>query len=154
MKIQWFLPLIGLLFLTFSGCGGDEEEGPDQLALDIEAIDQFLEENNLSAEEHESGLRYRILNSGNGDRPAVTDVITVSYEGRLMTNGNIFDESENLTFPLNQLIAGWQIGIPLISPGGRIILYIPSTLAYGSRQVGSIPPNSNLIFEITLIGIQ
>jgi len=75
--------------------------------------------------------------------------VVVNYVGKL-TNGTIFDSGNNVSFSLGGLITGWQEGIPLIAPGGSITLYLPPSLAYGSRATGSIPANSNLIFKIDL----
>jgi len=72
-----------------------------------------------------------------------------------LIDGTTFDQtgSSAVTFQLGQLISGWQLGLPLIKPGGKIKLYLPPTLGYGSRTVGSIPANSILIFEISLVAI-
>jgi FKBP-type peptidyl-prolyl cis-trans isomerase FkpA len=74
----------------------------------------------------------------------------VKYTGRL-TNGSVFDSSTGATFALANLITGWQQGIPYIGKGGKITLYLPPSLGYGSQASGSIPANSILIFEIELI---
>ena len=139
---------IGLLFL--SSCSDDETVAPtitieEQFENDQALIDQYLATNNLPHEiEEATGLRYHIVNQGNENMPTRSDDVNVNYEGRLMTNGTVFDSGEEVIFPLNALITGWQIGIPLIGEGGEIILYIPSGYAYGTASVGSIPPNSNL----------
>jgi FKBP-type peptidyl-prolyl cis-trans isomerase FkpA len=83
------------------------------------------------------------------------------YKGYL-TNGKVFDQTGTtsnheagtpVTFTLNQLISGWQLGLPLIKPGGKIILYLPASLGYGPYGQGSIPGNAALIFEITLVSV-
>jgi FKBP-type peptidyl-prolyl cis-trans isomerase len=77
----------------------------------------------------------------------------VHYHG-YFTNGQVFDSSvdrgERSTFNLNQVIRGWQEGIPLFSRGGQGILLIPSRLAYGNNPRGGIPASSVLIFEVEL----
>mgnify|MGYP006246716607 FL=1 len=80
--------------------------------------------------------------------------VTVVYVGKL-TDGTIFDQSNLLgaTFPLANVIQGWQEGIPLFREGGSGMLLIPSSLGYGSQSVGNIPANSVLIFEISLIHV-
>ena len=76
----------------------------------------------------------------------------------MFTNGNIFDQTEAnpATFLLGNLILGWKLGLPLIKPGGSIILYLPPSLAYGDNPDprSGIPPNSVLIFEIKLVSVQ
>ena len=95
-----------------------------------------------------------VNNTGNGDVPDINSIVTVAYKGTL-TDGTIFDQSgtSGATFPLSNVIQGWQEGIPLYSEGGSGILLIPSALGYGSQAVGSIPANSVLIFEVTLLNV-
>jgi FKBP-type peptidyl-prolyl cis-trans isomerase FkpA len=96
-------------------------------------------------------LHYIIKAPGSGDAfPSLASDITINYKGYLL-DGTVFDENTNITFALNRLIRGWQQGIPLIKPGGEIMLLIPSELGYGANRSGSIPGNSVLIFEIDLI---
>ncbi|MDZ7806286.1 MAG: FKBP-type peptidyl-prolyl cis-trans isomerase [Gracilimonas sp.] len=167
----YFKAVLAALFLTIivisSGCFSDTETcnyelnlaGVDesQLEEDIAAIDAYLAENNIEdVQEHSSGLRYVINESGSGKTAELCSQVTVNYQGQLMSDGTIFDQSQSpVTFPLRNLIYGWQIGIPLIQSGGSTTFYIPSVYAYGSRGSGeSIPPNANLIFEIDLISVQ
>jgi FKBP-type peptidyl-prolyl cis-trans isomerase len=99
-------------------------------------------------------LFYVIENEGTGAAPTVCNNISVTYEGKL-TNGNTFDKAESpVVFNLSQLITGFKNGIPLIKVGGRIRLYVPPSLGYGSSQTGSIPPNSVLVFTVNLVGLQ
>ncbi|MAO65546.1 MAG: hypothetical protein CL666_11155 [Balneola sp.] len=158
-----FLPTLAIVVLLISGCFPDNNCDLDpnlnvsesQLQADIEAIETYLEENNIDAQVHSSGLRYVINEPGDGDKPTLCDQVTVRYEGRLMSDGSVFDGTDQArAFGLNRLITGWQIGIPLIEKGGSITLYIPSVYGYGSRGSGdTIPPNSNLIFDIELAGV-
>lgn len=148
MKV--FLVIVGLFALA--GCIRDDEviTAKERLEMDVVAIDNHLAVNNIQAQAHPSGLRYVVHEAGSGKTPAVTDVINIDYEGRLLTSGTVFD-SGNGEWPLNQLIQGWQIGLPLIQEGGEITLYIPSGLAYGEFSPSpAIPPHSNLIFDVTL----
>lgn len=75
----------------------------------------------------------------------------VNYLGRL-TNGDVFDQGNGVEFALSKLVIGWQEGIPLIGAGGKIKLYLPPSLAYGSQAVSGIPANSILVFDIDLLG--
>ena len=99
-------------------------------------------------------MYYVISSTGNGEFPNINSFVTVAYKGTL-TNGTIFDQSSSsgATFPLSNVIQGWQEGIPLFSEGGSGLLLIPSALGYGSQAVGSIPENSVLIFEVTLLNV-
>lgn len=95
---------------------------------------------------------------GNGAEAAVGSSITVHYLGTLM-DGTKFDSSydrgEPITFALNpgSLIDGWIEGIPGLKEGGKRKLTIPADKAYGNRSVGTIPANSNLVFEVELIKV-
>jgi FKBP-type peptidyl-prolyl cis-trans isomerase len=84
----------------------------------------------------------------------VTDTVQVHYKGYLLETSEVFDQTTNepRRFPLNRLIPGWQLGVPLIKTGGRIILVIPSHLGYNIRtRSPKIPPNSILVFEIEVL---
>ncbi len=88
--------------------------------------------------------------SGSVVKPGAT--VTACYIGALASSGVIFDASSEhggpQTFSLNSVIEGWKLGIPGMRVGGTRELIIPSGLAYGSQKVGSIPPNSNLVFLV------
>lgn len=126
--------------------------GKDQVEIDREEILSYISDNNLDAIEDESGLFYVIDVPGGEDKPILSDDVTIEYKG-FLTNGTVFDQTDPntpRTFPLANLIQGWQIGIPKFGKGGSGTLIIPSNLGYGDRQQGSIPANSVLVFEITL----
>jgi FKBP-type peptidyl-prolyl cis-trans isomerase FklB len=105
-----------------------------------------------------SGMQYKIIQPGQGEKPKATDTVRVHYEGWLV-NGKVFDSSrkrgEPAEFPLNRVIAGWTEGLQHIAEGGTIELYIPPQLGYGDvfKQGSPIPPNSTLIFEVELLNI-
>lgn len=126
------------------------------LQADIETIDQYLVDNSIEAENHSTGLRYIIHKPGTGSRPNICNDVLVGYEGRLL-DGTVFDktaENDASRFGLQGLIKGWQVGIPQIAVGGEITLFIPSPLGYAGGAPGNIPPNSILVFDITLYDVQ
>lgn len=148
----------GLLLIGLAGCLGDDAPQlpvsfEEQLAKDVELIDQYLANNNIEAEIDSAGLRYVIIEMGDTLPPTSSDSVRVNYEGRLLSNESVFDQGSNVTFPLNRLIVGWQIGLPKIKQGGSITLYVPSVYGYGPAGAGggAIPPNANLIFEVDLL---
>lgn len=104
----------------------------------------------------ESGLQYEVLEEGDGTSPDATDTVTVHYTGTLI-DGTTFDSSrergEPVSFPLQNVIAGWTEGLQLMKEGGRIKLYLPPELAYGPGGQGSIGPNEALIFDVELISV-
>ena len=105
--------------------------------------------------ETDSGIQARrISRRGVGPRPEETDTVTIHYVGKLIT-GTEFDSSrarnQPATFPLPQLIRGWQEVVPMMRKGETWEFVIPAELAYGSRNRAPIPPNSTLLFEIELI---
>ena len=100
------------------------------------------------------GVYYKILNPGAGNQVALTDTVTVHYKGYLFENEEIFDQTKDkpATFPLNRLIKGWQLVIPLLKVGGKIKIVIPSSQAYSIRpRAARIPPNSILVFEVEVL---
>ncbi|MBP6796054.1 MAG: FKBP-type peptidyl-prolyl cis-trans isomerase [Saprospiraceae bacterium] len=127
--------------------------GPSQSEEDEDIILDYISKNKLTAIRHNSGIYYIIKTEGTGNNPTINNTVTVHYKGYL-TNGNQFDGTTTnpATFPLYNLIQGWQIGIPLIKKGGEIKLIIPSSLGYGSNSPSNaIPSNSVLVFDIQLV---
>lgn len=104
----------------------------------------------------ESGLQYRVIRQGRGDKPKANSTVKVHYTGTL-TDGTKFDSSYDrgkpAEFPVNGVIPGWQEGLQLMPVGSKYEFVIPPELGYGSRDLGSIPPNSILLFEVELLGI-
>jgi FKBP-type peptidyl-prolyl cis-trans isomerase len=121
--------------------------------------ESFMKENrkNPMIMETPSGIQYRILVAGGGERPMATDTVRVHYEGRFI-DGEVFDASrkhspEPVEFPLNRVISGWTEGVQLMPVGSTYELYIPADLAYGERGNERIPPAKMLIFVVELVGI-
>ncbi|WP_027965797.1 FKBP-type peptidyl-prolyl cis-trans isomerase [Halomonas halocynthiae] len=104
----------------------------------------------------ESGLQYRVLESGDGAMPKAGDSVEVHYEGTLI-DGTVFDSSyergEPVQFKVGQVIEGWQEALTLMSEGDTWELVIPSELAYGKHGQGPIGPNETLIFKVELLGV-
>ncbi len=106
-----------------------------------------------------SGLQYKVLKAGSGEvKPKAEDTVICHYRGTLL-DGKEFDSSytrgEPAKFALNRVIKGWTEGLQLMTVGSKWQFVIPSSIAYGENgSPPRIPPNSTLIFEIELIGIQ
>ncbi len=104
-----------------------------------------------------SGLQYEVLRPGTGARPSSFNRVKVHYHGTL-PNGTVFDSSvqrgQPATFGLNQVIAGWREGIPLMQEGAKYRFIVPPHLAYGERGMPpKIGPNQTLIFDVELIQV-
>jgi FKBP-type peptidyl-prolyl cis-trans isomerase len=106
-----------------------------------------------------SGLKYQVLKPGTGTvSPKATDTVKVHYHGTLL-NGTVFDSSvergQPISFPLNGVIPGWTEGLQLMHVGDKFKFEIPANLAYGANSPSpAIPPNSTLVFEVELLGIE
>jgi len=145
--------------LVIVACNEEDEPEVDQALVDEELILQYIDDNNLNAEEGPEGLYIVRDVEGTGASPTLNDVVVVDYEGFLL-DGTKFDSSIDrgtpAEFPLSGLIRGWQLGIPLLKEGGRATLILPSALAYGNNPPpGSpIPVNAVLVFDIELIEVR
>jgi len=125
----------------------------EQFSADTTIIESYLEANEIETEIHSSGIRFTIIEEGNGESPDETSEVEVKYTGTLV-NDVIFDQNtEGVSFPLENLIEGWQIMLPQIQEGGRIKIYMPSRYGYGTTGTTNIPPNTVLIFDIELLSI-
>jgi FKBP-type peptidyl-prolyl cis-trans isomerase FklB len=104
-----------------------------------------------------SGLQYTIIEAGSGDSPAPTDVVEVNYRGTLI-DGTEFDSSytrgKPAQFRADKVIPGWTEALQLMKKGEKWRLFIPAELAYGNRRMGSIEPNSTLIFDVELLEVK
>ena len=106
-----------------------------------------------------SGLQYKVITEGTGATPTTADTVSCHYRGTLV-NGTEFDASRKhgdqpVSFPVTGVIKGWTEALQMMKVGSKYQLFIPSELAYGEAgRPPVIPPNSALIFDIELIGIQ
>lgn len=118
------------------------------------AMVAFCVAQNITYTTDSSGILYQIITPGSSKRPNLCETISMTYKGTLL-NGTQFDAG-TISYPLSQLITGWQIAVPKIGKGGHIKVVIPSSLAYGSQAIPSsanspgIPANSPLYFDIIL----
>ena len=105
------------------------------------------------------GLQIQDIVVGTGAEAKSGDTITVNYLGTL-TNGAKFDSSYDRNQPfttqigVGQVIKGWDEGMVGMKIGGKRKLIIPASLGYGSQDMGTIPPNSTLIFEVELLNVK
>jgi FKBP-type peptidyl-prolyl cis-trans isomerase FkpA len=134
MKIKWQIPVISILLLI-TGCSKDEAIVNGELIIEDLAV-------------------------GEGAEAEKNSIVTVNYTGSL-TDGTKFDSSLNpgrtpfrFTIGAGQVISGWDEGVPGMKVGGKRKLTIPPNMGYGNQDMGVIPPNSTLIFEIDLLIVE
>jgi peptidylprolyl isomerase len=149
---------------------GEEGAGPvppnTDIRLQIELIDakvppvvESWDYDSTRIQTTSSGLKYVIIEEGSGEKADSNDIVTVHYSGYL-ENGDKFDSSverdEPITFSLGtgQVIPGWEEGLSLLNAGSKAKFFIPPQLAYGERDMGVIPPNSTLIFDVELVEVK
>lgn len=131
----------------------------ERAAVNLKAGEDFLETNRQrpGVTALASGLQYEVIREGNGVKPGAASKVTCHYHGTLI-DGSVFDSSvkrgQPANFPLNMVIKGWTEGLQLMPVGSKWRFFIPPDLGYGNRQVSAeIGPNSTLIFEVELIGV-
>jgi len=141
-------------FRTFEG--SREKRLAEEKAQREAALDKIA----AGFESTDSGLRYQIIQKGNGAKAEKGKTVSVHYKGQL-PDGTVFDSSykrnQPIDFPLGmgQVIAGWDEGISLLKVGDKARFVIPSNLGYGSRGAGGvIPPDATLIFDVELMNVK
>jgi FKBP-type peptidyl-prolyl cis-trans isomerase FkpA len=147
--------LLFLISVALASCAGRQSvDKVKQARIDDSVIRVYLSNNpSIKAVKDSSGLYYQVVRPGTGATATINSTITVNYQGKLL-NGPPFDSANGYSSPLNNLVKGWQIGIPHIKTGGNIILFVPSVLGYGGASLGPIPANSVLVFDIDLIAVK
>ena len=148
------------LALNFSSCMKEElAQGCPSIVYSIipeqtDELKNYLIHNGIEATyDDKAGFFYIIENEGNGKAINSCSDVSVTYVGKL-SNNSTFDSNQNLSFNLSNLIPGWRIALPYIKEGGKITIFLPAYLAYGSEGVAnSIPGNAMTIFEIEVLKV-
>lgn len=155
-----FILFAGIILLAAcSKSDGNEDSNTSACSLKAQYVNDsssaqralmiaFCNNNGISYTVHPSGILYQIITPGDTAKPSLCTSLTMTYTGKLMT-GIQFDAG-TITYPLKDLIVGWQIAVPLIGKGGKIKMVIPSSLAYGANPPPSIPANSPLYFQMSI----
>jgi FKBP-type peptidyl-prolyl cis-trans isomerase len=157
LKITYFIQVKDIMkmdqFREFQSTLMEKREAK-QKSKDAELISKYLADNNITAQQDTSGIRYVIHNNNSGKKPTAENCVEVKYTGKFLKDGQIFDQNDKIAFPLNGVIPGWRIGIPMLGIGDSATFYIPSGLAYGPQGYpGAIPPDAILIFDVKLLGV-
>ncbi|WP_435412178.1 peptidylprolyl isomerase [Psychroserpens mesophilus] len=141
-------------FRTFEGAR------EKRVAAERDAARAELDKLASGFEETKSGLRYQIIQKGNGKPAEAGKMVSVHYKGQL-ADGTVFDSSYKRNAPLDfqvgvgQVIPGWDEGICLLNVGDKARLVIPSDLGYGAAGAGGvIPPNATLVFDVELMDVK
>ncbi|MFA6246295.1 MAG: FKBP-type peptidyl-prolyl cis-trans isomerase [Mucilaginibacter sp.] len=149
--------ILTLLISVFASCKKDDNFNADtQAAKDETDIQAYLKANpSINATKDANGIYYQVITAGTGTNPTSANTVTVNYTGKLL-NGSQFDAGTGFSANLaGGVIKGWTLGIPHGKVGGRLLLIIPSVLAYGNTSPGAaIPKNSVLVFTIDILGIK
>ncbi len=154
MKSYLIILLIAVFFLSDSckkdiGCKSVSPEVEDG------QIAEYNIKYGLGAIKYNNSIYYKITDTGYGISPSRSSKIVVTYKGKFLSS-KIFDEvTSPKTFTLTDVIEGWQIGLPLIKKGGKIVLIIPSVYAYGCNGNNNlnVPPDTVLVYEVSLIDV-
>ncbi len=155
MKRTYFALTVGLCLVGCSKEQGSADKGGSAPAPSAAAPASGQTNQMITTA---SGLKYQVLKKGTGTvSPKATDTVKVHYHGTLL-DGTVFDSSvergEPISFPLNGVIRGWTEGLQLMKVGDKFKFEIPPNLAYGANSPSpKIPPNSTLVFEVELLGI-
>lgn len=128
----------------------------------LEESNLFLAENKKKEDviSTESGLQYKIIEEGSGSYPKPDDIVSVHYRGTLI-NGTEFDNSYKRGEPtkvrVKDVLPGWAEALQKVKTGSKFEIYVPPHLGYGARYAGVggiVGPQSALIFEVELLGIE
>jgi FKBP-type peptidyl-prolyl cis-trans isomerase FkpA len=122
-----------------------------QKVKDAQQIDKYLADNNITAQTDTSGVRYVLYTNLGGKKPTVANCVEVKYSGKFLKDGKEFDKSDRISFPLEQMIQAWKIGIPMLGIGDSATFFVPSGLGYGPQGYNIIPPDAVLIFNVQLL---
>lgn len=135
-----------------------EMEAKKQEAVKNEAsvLEKYLNDNKITTPANPSGLYYIEKLKGTGSKAEKGSKVSVHYKGTLL-DGTVFDQSKEkpieFTLGVGEVIPGWDEGIGMMQEGGKAKLVIPSSLGYGPRGSGPIPPSSSLVFEVELVKV-
>jgi FKBP-type peptidyl-prolyl cis-trans isomerase len=129
-----------------------------QMAAHARRNQEFLVQNAkaLGVQTTPSGLQYKVIKSGAGASPTGEDSVRVNYRAQFI-DGTVLDESGpggSPPLPMKELIPGWTEALLLMKVGDKWQLFIPPSLAYGERGRETVPPNSTLIYNVELLGIE
>lgn len=147
----------------------DSLKAIDQLKIDDKLITEYLDKNKIKTVKAPQGTYVEIITPGAGDAIDTSKVVKVNYTGKTLGGDKAFDSNTDSAFGHKEIfsvnmgaipgtpgsvIKGWTDGLSLLKKGSKAKLYIPSSMAYGSRGAGGqIPPNANLSFDVEVVDV-
>ncbi len=157
MKLAFSFTLLTVCFLMFLSSCSDSGSEPvltfqEQWVKDTTAIGSHLRSKNINALTDATGVRFVIDSVTTGFPPRSNSTVTFDYKGKFLS-GTIFDEGA-ISGVVGNFIGGFQVALSLLPEGSKGRFYIPSGYAYGVGGASGIPPNANLMFEITLKAVE
>ncbi|MBX2916005.1 MAG: FKBP-type peptidyl-prolyl cis-trans isomerase [Cyclobacteriaceae bacterium] len=150
------LSLLGLVVVVsviFTSCLNNEagvNEFEEQWRKDTTAIGIHIRTNGIQALKDVTGVYFEIVQQGAGFPPKASSQVRFGYKVSVLGNTSVVDQSTETLQSMQELVPGVQVGLSLLTPGSKAILYIPSGYAYGGANLPGIPSNSNLKFEVEL----
>jgi len=146
--------ICSLIVMIASACGKNSEDdyAEQQARVDDEQIQAWLATNRLVGTRDASGVYYVIQINGTGAAATSSSTVNFNYTGQF-TDGTTYISANVNTVVGSAEIKGWQIGLTKINKGGRILLLIPSAIAYGPNGKGTIPANKVLIHTVDMLNI-
>ena len=158
--MRGFLSALALLVVgsvLFTSCLNSEppnNEFEEQWKVDTTVIGAYVRTNGIPARKDASGVYFNITESGSGFPPKAGSEVRFEYSLSVIGSTSTVDESDGpYLADMRDLILGMQVGLSLLTPGSKAVIFIPSGYAYGSSNLPGIPANSNLKFEVELISV-
>ncbi len=163
MEYSKIIAALGLViivgFVVYKMTNHDTRTPYEKAKPHLEAGETFLTQNAQkdNIQSLPNGLQYEVLQPGTGPQPNIKSKVQVHYKGTLIDGtefASSYKRGQPATFPLSNVIAGWQQGIPLMKEGAKYRLFVPNKLAYGLTSPSpDIPPGALLIFEVELLKV-
>lgn len=158
--MRGFLSVMGLLIVVsvmLTSCLNSEapnNEFEEQWKQDTTAIGIYVRSEGIPAFKDASGVYFNILQQGSGFPPKSSSEVRFEYTLSIIGSSSTVDESDGpYIADMQDLIPGMQVGLSLLPPGSKAVIFIPSGYAYGASNLPGIPANSNLRFEVELISV-
>ncbi|MBS1507351.1 MAG: FKBP-type peptidyl-prolyl cis-trans isomerase [Bacteroidetes bacterium] len=155
MKVKLIFLGVGLSLLFYScSLSTDTFNEVTQYTNDTTAISSYLKQNKITASKLSQGIWFSIDSTSTGIRPVFNDSVSVNYTMKLLSTGTVVDQTTSpLTMTLNNYINGIQLAMPQFQQGMKGRMFIPSYYGYGNTANGSVPANTNLLFEFKVVKV-